>query len=49
MSDAQAIREERDGEPELDELGSRFDDDWWDEAFNTLYEPAMRVCSVFGC
>lgn len=26
-----------------------FDDGYWDDAFDTLYDPCMRVCSVFGC
>lgn len=29
--------------------GLRFDDDYWDDAFDTLYDPTMRVCSAFGC
>lgn len=37
-------------EPSPDaEDGYRFDDAWWDDAFATLYDPAMRVCSAFGC
>lgn len=36
-------------EPESPEQGYRFDDPYWDEAFGTLYDPTMRVCSVYGC
>lgn len=32
-----------------DESSYLFDDAYWDDAFNTLYDPCMRVCSVFGC
>lgn len=31
------------------DLAYRFDDEYWDEAFGTLYDPTMRVCSTFGC
>jgi hypothetical protein len=43
--------EERDGALALDSdpLTYRFDDPYWDDAFGTLYDPAMRVCSIFGC
>lgn len=27
----------------------RFDDGYWEDAFSTLYDPCMRVCSGFGC
>lgn len=40
-------REPREHEPV--EEGYRFDDPYWDDAFGTLYDSAMRVCSVYGC
>lgn len=36
------------GEPRTD-AAHRFDDPYWDEVFDTLYDPTMRVCSAFGC
>lgn len=34
---------------EKDDVSYLFDDAYWDDAFDTLYDPCMRVCSVFGC
>ncbi len=39
----------RDTEAQSGDVTFRFDDPYWDDAFATFYDPAMRVCSVFGC
>ncbi len=47
-TEAPQDRRERRGDAALEE-GYRFDDPYWDEAFGTYYDSAMRVCSVYGC
>lgn len=47
VDDAQADEVDRPSD-DPDELTFRFDDGYWDDAFGTLYDPTMRVCSVFG-
>lgn len=48
MADVRAEEIDRSND-ERDEPTFRFDDGYWDDAFDTLYDPTMRVCSLFGC